>query len=233
MVEDEDFWDDLLAHIRQRVLVPIAGPDLNVVTVGEKSQTLTAIIAQRLAGRYDLDLSDTAMTMGAGAAAFLRRRGRDEAGRLYRVINDIITEFDEQPCEPLRELARITDLQLLISTTPDRLLAQAVNRVRFHGDQRARELTFSPNQSTGEQARNLRSPGEADTVILRLFGQAASTPQYAIHEEDQLEWLHSLLSGVGCLPDWVSYALKYQPILFIGCEIPDWLGRFLLRLSSH
>jgi len=22
-------------------------------------------------------------------------------------------------------------------------------------------------------------------------------------------------------------------MLFIGCEIPDWLGRFLLRMSSH
>lgn len=233
MVEDEDFWADVLGHTRDRVLVPIAGPDLNVVTVGEAKKTLTQIIALRLADRYDLDVSDARMTMGAAAAAFLRKRGRDEAERLYRVVNDIIAEFDSQSCEPLRELAAITDMQLLLSTTPDRLLAHAVNDVRFHGFPRARELTFSPNQSTGEQARNLYVPGNAETVILRLFGQAASTPQYAVHEEDQLEWLHSLLSGTGCLPDWISHALKYQPLLFIGCETPDWLGRFLLRLSSH
>jgi TIR domain len=233
MGDDQDFWDDLLAHIRQRVLVPIAGPALNVVAVGKKSQTLTEIIAQRLMDRYDLDLPTAAMTMGGAAAAFLRKRGRDEAERLYRVVNDIISEFDEQSCEPLRELARITDLQLFVSTTPDRLLARAVNDVRFRSHPRARQLTFAPNQSTGEQARNFYTPRDADTIILRLFGQAASTPQYAIHEEDQLEWLHSLLSGAGCLPDWASYALKYQPLLFIGCEVPDWLGRFLLRMSSH
>ena len=34
------------------------------------------------------------------------------------------------------------------------------------------------------------------------------------------------------LPDWLDYPLKHQPMLFIGCEIPDWLGRFLLRMSS-
>jgi TIR domain len=233
MADDEDFWADLLAHIRQRVLIPITGPDLNIVGVGDKKQTLTEIIAQRLMSRYELDMSRTDMTMGGAVAAFIRKRGRDETERLYRVINDIIAEFDDQPCVPLRELANVTDLQLFVSTTPDRLLAQAVNDVRFHGVPRTRELTFSPHQSTGENARNLQAPTDVDTVIVRLFGQAASTPQYAIHDEDLLEWLHSLLSGTGCLPEWLAYALKHQPLLFIGCDMPDWLGRFLLRLSSY
>ncbi len=35
------------------------------------------------------------------------------------------------------------------------------------------------------------------------------------------------------LPDWLDYQLKHQPMLFIGCEIPDWIGRFLLRMSSN
>jgi hypothetical protein len=119
-----------------------------------------------------------------------------------------------------------------LSTTPDRLLARAVNDVRFGGTRLARELTFSPNQSTSEQARNLQVPSDSDTTIVRIFGQAASTPQYAIHDEDLLEWLHSLLSDTGGLPEWIAYALKHQPLLFIGCDIPDWLGRFFLRLSS-
>ena len=72
-----------------------------------------------------------------------------------------------------------------------------------------------------------------DTVVLNLFGQAASTPQYAIHEEDRLEWLHALLSDTASLPDWLAYQLKHQPMLFVGCEIPDWIGRFLLRMSSN
>ena len=119
-----------------------------------------------------------------------------------------------------------------MSTTPDRLLANAINDVRFGGRGRARELTFSPNQSTGEQARNLHPPTETDTTVVRLFGQAASTPQYAVHDEDLLEWVHALLSDSGSLPGWVAYALKHQPLLFLGCDMPDWLGRFLLRLSS-
>ena len=156
MGADEDFWDDLLAHIRQRVLVPITGPDLNAVVSDDDGGTLTQIIARRLADRYGLDVPPSRMTMGEAVGAFIRKRGRDEAERLYRVVSDIIAEFEEQPCAPLRELAGITDLQLFVSTTPDRLLARALDDVRFGGAHQVRELTFSPNQSTGEQARNLR-----------------------------------------------------------------------------
>ena len=171
--------------------------------------------------------------MDEAVAAFVRERGQDEVERLYRVINDIIVELDPAPGDALRDLAAIDDLRLFVSTTPDRLLAKAMNEVRFRGRPMTRELTFSPNQSTSEQSRNAQPASPTDTVVLNLFGQAASTPQYAIHEEDRLEWLHALLSDGARLPDWLAYQLRHQPMLFVGCEIPDWIGRFLLRMSSN
>lgn len=230
---NEDFWDDLLGHIRQQVLVPVVGPDVAVVTVGDTQRTFSSLIGQHLVDRYRLAVSPGSTTMGQAVAEFLRERGRDEVERLYRVINDVITELDPEPANPLRDLAAIDDLRLFVATTPDRLLAKAVNEVRYHGRPVTRELTFSPNQSTTEQARNSRPAEPSDTVVLSLFGQAASTPQYAIHDEDRLEWMHALLSDAGSLPDWLGYPLKHQPMLFLGCEIPDWVGRFLLRMSSN
>jgi TIR domain len=230
---NEDFWDDLLSHIRQRVLVPVVGPDLTVVDVGDAEQTLTSLIGQRLVEKYDLTVSPGITTTGEAVAAFLQERGQDGVERLYRVINDIIVQLDPAPGDALRNLAAIDDLRLFVSTTPDRLLAKAVNEVRFQGRPMTRELSFSPNQSTSEQSRNAQPAATTDTVVLNLFGQAASTPQYAIHEEDRLEWIHALLSDTASLPDWLDYPLKHQPMLFIGCEIPDWLGRFLLRMSSN
>jgi hypothetical protein len=231
---NDDFWGDLLAHIRDQKLVAVVGPDLTVVNIGNAEQTLLAtLIGQRLAERYHLTLSPGLTTTGEAVASFLRERGQEEVERLYRVINDIIEELDPTPGDALRDLAAIDDLRLFVSTTPDRLLAQAVNDVRFQGRPATRELSFSPNQSTSEQSRNAQPAAATDTVVLSLFGQAASTPQYAIHDEDRLEWIHALLSDTASLPDWLAYRLKHQPILFIGCEIPDWLGRFLLRMSSN
>ncbi|MDH6247466.1 toll/interleukin-1 receptor domain-containing protein [Mycobacterium sp. OTB74] len=229
---DEDFWDDLLSHIRQQVLVPVIGPDLAIVNVGGAERTLTTVIGQRVAEHFHLDVPPGDIATGEAVEAYLRERGADEAERLYRVINDIIIELDPLPGDGLRDLAAIDDLRFLVSTTPDQLLARAINEVRFNGRPGVRQLAFSLNQSTNQQALNAREP-TTDTVVLNLFGQASSTPQYAIHDEDRLEWMHSLVSDTASLPDWIAHRLKHQPILFIGCEIPDWLGRFLLRMSSE
>jgi hypothetical protein len=91
MGQNDDFWDDLLGHVRQRVLVPVMGPDLTVINAGNGPESLTTNVGKRLAARYQLNLPPGPITMDEAAAAFLRERGRDEAERLYRVINDIVT----------------------------------------------------------------------------------------------------------------------------------------------
>ena len=121
--------------------------------------------------------------------------------RLYRVINDIIADLDPAPGDALRNLAAIDDLRLFVSTTPDRLLAKAVNEVRFG----KRRVSFRfPRVSPLANRIETREPASAtDTVVLNLFGQATSTPQYAIHDEDRLEWLHALLTDAASLPEWL------------------------------
>ena len=114
------------------MLVPVVGPDLTVAKVGDAEQTFTTLIGQRLAERYQLTVSPGMTTMGEAVAAVLRERGRDEVDRLYRVINDIIDNYPE-PGDALRDLAAIDDFRLFVSTTPDRLLAQAVNERPFRG----------------------------------------------------------------------------------------------------
>jgi hypothetical protein len=49
---DDDFWDDILGHIRDQVLVPVVGPDLTVIKVGDTKQKLTAFIGQRLSEKF-------------------------------------------------------------------------------------------------------------------------------------------------------------------------------------
>jgi hypothetical protein len=232
VADTSESWDDLLAYIRDGVLVPVIGPQLLVVDADRPGQTLFEAVSERLAARYRLSLPKGARLSDA-VSAVLRTSGHDESQRLYRVVNDIITAVAPRVPEPLRLLAEISPLRLFVSTTPDRLLIQALDEVRFQGQARTREAWFSPNQSTSEQQGNARAPRADETVVFRLFGQACSTPQYAIHDEDYLEWLHALVSDAAPLPEWLAHRLRDQPLLFIGCDVPDWLGRFIVRLSSN
>lgn len=231
--EDDDFWDDLFSHIRERQLVPVVGPDLNVVDLGGRQQTLSTAIGERLIEKHELTVPPGETSMSDAVAAFLRVRGQYEADRLYRDINNIIARLDPEPGDALRNLAAIEDLRLFFATTPDRLLAKAVNEVRFGGRPVTREIAFSPAQSTSEQSQNSQAAAPSETVVVNLFGRSAATPQFAIHDEDRLEWMHALLSDTASLPGWLNHQLKDCALLFIGCEIPDWVGRFLLRMSTN
>ena len=82
---NEDFWGDLLGHIRHQVLVPVVGPDLTVVKVGDTEQTFTTLIGQRLAERYRPDRvardDDHGRSGGGGPARARPGRGRPVVSR--------------------------------------------------------------------------------------------------------------------------------------------------------
>lgn len=233
MQASEDFWDDILGHLRDRVLLPVVGPELVTMKDGDRQVSLSRFLGERVAARYQLDVSwGPHSGLDDAVGAFLAARGSREGERLYRVINDLVSGLDSPPPDALRRLAGIRDFRLFLSTTFDPMLARALNDVRFGGEPHTRELWFSPNQSTTEQQENARQPRETDTVVFKLFGKASSTPQYAIHDEDVLEWLHVLLTETARLPEWLADELKSSPVLFLGCQFSDWIGRLLTRMVS-
>ncbi len=232
MAADEDFWDDLLGHLTEGMLVPIVGPDLLMVPGESGEVTLSRLLGERLAARYKVDVAwHDGGTLDDAVRAVLAAAGRDKLERLYRVINDALREIDPAPPSALRQLAQITDLHLYVSTTFDSLLARALDEERFGGKRLTQEFWFAPNQSTAAQQDNARAP-QGSASVFKLFGEASSVPQYAIHDEDILEWLHALLSETARLPEWVQHQLKERPLLLIGCQMPDWIGRFLVRMAS-
>jgi TIR domain/SIR2-like domain len=230
----EDFWDDILGHLKQRVLVPVVGPDLLTVVDGDRTMPIYRLLGERLAERYKLPFEWTDRASLHDVVRMLLAGGkRDEGERFYRVVNDLLLAANPAPPEALHQLAQIRDFQLFLTTTFDSLMTRAIDAVRFGGTRGTRELWFAPNQSTVEQQKNARPPGADEAVVFKLFGQASSTPQYALNEEDVLEWLHALLTETARLPEWLSTQLREGPLLFIGCRIPDWIGRFLVRMTSR
>jgi TIR domain-containing protein/SIR2-like protein len=229
----EDFWDDLLGHLRERVLVPLVGPALVTMEHAGRKATVSRVLAEQLAERYKLPFEWTESSgLHDVVSALHAARGRGDSERLYRVVNDLLLTANPAPPDALGQLASILDFRLFVTLTFDSLMTQAVDAVRFGGANGTRELWFAPNQSTVDQQRNARPAGSEDSVVFKLFGEASSTPQYALHDEDVLEWLHALLAESAGLPGWLSYQLRESPLLFIGCRIPDWIGRFLVRLAS-
>ncbi len=224
----DKLWDTLLFSIDKGQVVPIVGPELLVVPDGDRQVPLYKLIAERLAAEYDLkpqwregaELNDT-------VCSYLDQKPGARIEELYEQIELILDNLKLAPPEPLLKLASISRFDLFVSATFDSLLADALNRVRFAGKPLAKQIAYAPNSS---EPLELPEQMSGKSIVFHLFGKASST-DFAIHDEDYLEFVHRIEAGP-VKPDGLLQELKTRHRLFIGCEFADWLNRFVIRLAN-
>ena len=124
-------------------------------------------------------------------------------------------------------MARIRDLNLLASFCTDNLLALAINQERFGGRTETRERAFTPNE-----AGDLPT-GERDApLVYGFFGRMSVLPKYVVAEEDMIEWITALQIPEKS-PEHLFDELGNNHLLFLGCNFPDWLTRFILCTAKN
>jgi hypothetical protein len=251
--ESEEFWEDLLAFIEEGRVMPVLGGELLTVGDGGAQVGLYRVVAERLLKKYgftaiessaELASTDDAATTrqavlrryhelndAVGALAAAGRRVQD----LYRPVNDIVRAVlaeQKEPLSVLRELASIARFDLFATTTPDDLLARTLDAARFGGAPQTDQIEYAPGLSS-DRLRDIPEVRSSDyTAVFYLFGKACASPVYAIHDEDTLEFVHGLQAGHGNVPERLLSELRSRNLLLIGCNFPDWLGRFFIRLSN-
>jgi hypothetical protein len=215
----EGFWDNLLDYIQDRTVIPVIGPEL--VTVRENGQDVPLYrwIAQRLAVDLRLPTADLpeGFELNDVVSMHLRRRGERE--ELYAQIHRMLRNAALKPSESLRTLAGIPGFDLYISLTFDSLLADAIGG--------AQQIAYSPNA-----VRDLVCPkGELrQPVVFHLLGRSSASPDYAICDDDVLEFLHTMQDRQR-QPKRLFDELGGNHLLFLGCSFGDWFWRTFLRTA--
>lgn len=228
--EGPRFWDQLLQFIEERRVVPILGPDLLVSNVGGHPVHLNSFLAERLAEYLEVP-EDGLPETGAlheVACRFLSRNGQIED--IYSGLKRVFPSTESFPLPPpLLQLAEIRPLDLFVTTTPDPLLQQALDRVRFGGEPRTRVFAYSPS---AVQDLDEAVPDPDRPAVFHLFGRLSAVPEYAVTEEDTLEFVHALQSE-SRRPNRLFDELDRRQLLLLGGGFPDWLARFILRTSRR
>jgi hypothetical protein len=242
-IEIEEFWDDLLAFIEQRRIIPVVGAELLAITDGEKRVPLYHVLANSLLRRYfpndpaqlagwspreNHELSDIVC-----ALADVPRKPAIRISDLYRPIHDTLQRLlvtHPQDLQPLLQLAAISDFDLFATTTPDNLLARALNQVRFDNTAQTDEIEYAPKLPTDRRRDIPEMPTSKYTAVFYMFGKSDVSSFYAIHDEDALEFAYTLQAGNG--PERMFSQLRNRSLLFIGCTFCDWLSPFFLRFSN-
>ena len=215
----DGFWDNLLDYIQDRTVVPVIGSELVTVREGDRDVPLYRWVAQRLAADLELPAAELPAGFELNDVVSLHLRRRGEREELYAQIHRMLRNAALTPPDSLRALAGIPGFDLFVSLTFDSLLAGALGG--------ARQIAYSPNtvRDLACPKAELRQP-----VVFHLLGQASASPDYAICDEDLLEFLHAMQDKQR-QPKTLFDALRGNHLLILGCSFGDWLARFFLRTA--
>jgi hypothetical protein len=116
---DDDAWEDLLNFIDERRVIPIIGPELLKVETEAGPRLLYDWVAEKLAARLNVDTTRLPQppTLNDVVCWYLSSHGRRED--TYTRMRTILREATFAPPLALRQLAQITDFDLLVTTTCD------------------------------------------------------------------------------------------------------------------
>ena len=227
MIDDvESFWDELLAFVEARSVIPIIGPELAIVEFEGRREPYQQLLARQLAQRLKLVDASASPSLHEVVGAYVARPGAKRQA-IYRELGDLASKLVVGIPEPFLQLARIRDLNLFASFCTDNLLAQALNQERFGGRAETRERAFTPNEASDLPEGTLDAP-----LVYGLFGRISVLPKYAVAEEDQLEWITALQIPEK-RPERLFDEFGKNHLLFLGCNFPDWLTRFILRTTKN
>jgi hypothetical protein len=126
---------------------------------------------------------------------------------------------------PLQKLAAIESFRLFVTTTFDPLLARAIRNAR---PQEPPPIVIA--FTTRGKPMDLPESTAATVVYQLLGGHASEGQDFAVTEEDLLEFLHVLHSRP---PERLFQVLESSNLLLLGSSFSDWLARFFIRLTTQ
>ena len=237
-------WDTLLADIAVGSVIPVIGTELLTIEQNGQTACLYELAAEQLASRLGLPARDPALaprSLNAVLCGYLRQcqteKREPDSESIYSRFCEVMERLAPPPPEPLRQLARVTHFNLFVTTTPDTLLEDALNLVRFGNIKAASTLTFTmkaPREDLRKpyQRRRYEASEGTDFSPLRKALQMTSI-NLSSPTTIWLEFFFALESLKSEELSNVFDALRKNHLLFLGGSFTDWLARFFLRATKR
>jgi hypothetical protein len=245
----EIHWKELLeATARGRIVVPVVGPDLLTVELADGRNlpfpmVLAAKLAEQLPAEERARLPEQVTLHEVAIAPRWKGREAEFAADLAEVQDAALGEvlprvLDTARPAPLRRLAEISDFSLYLTTTPDALLERVLAAVRGLTEEEVRTFYLRRERATArlndplDLPRGWEPPHPATSrppTLFYLFGRLGTEAHFDVTEEQQLEMLWRLQSE-DYQPEQLMRELQHGHILLLGTRLPDWIGRYFIRL---
>lgn len=221
-------WDQLLADIQTRNVLPIIGPALVTVEESGRQVPLLDTLVPKFAHSHGI-AHEPGMTLNGAVCKFLQgARTDDERRSIYYDVKKLSDEHSHAPVpQPLLDLAAITNLDVFITTTFDGFFARALAQTR-PGWSAAKGCARMDPKDVKDLPDQL--PG---TFLYHILGAADQSVDFAIWEEDYMEYLAALMIGPSDKLKNLIGLLRNRSLLLIGSPFRDWFVRFFLFIAKR
>ena len=223
-------WQKLLRAIEDKQALPIIGPSLTSVTINGQELTLHQWLAPLVAEQLGLKDSTNFTSLNDVAVRHLMNNG--ERIRLYEeirgVIHCTIKNGDYQIPQIIKDIASITDFDLIISCCFDPFLALALEAERpgFQADSHS-VGKFYPGHDQIDLPDTL-----PDTFLYHILADYKTYPDFGVWEEDFMEFVCGLIETPKDNRKNLFRHLRNRSLLFLGSPFDDWMVRFFLRVAK-
>lgn len=227
-------WSSLVTSISQHNVIPVIGPELLTIEVSGQQVPLYQHVADCLAERLGLPRPPVAVEALHELVRHYKHQGSPPSSLLPELC-DVMAAIKAPPSPALQHLAEIRGFKLFVSTTPDRLLEDAINSVRFRGQNIVTSLEYSLNSradlpQTVDELSDLANI--SPPLVFHLFGMLSPlTNSCALTEEDLLEFFYDFRKHETKMEKLLN-VVRNRQLLFLGTTWPDWYNRFFLR-NAH
>lgn len=223
----EKDWGRLIRDIHHGQVVPLVGPEL-ITVPGEDGEPipLRRYLAPLLAASDRIRVSgDIPETVGEVVSAHLLAGGK--RAEVYDEIRELLDGLDKQPpSDTLCRLARISGFDFWLAGTFDHQLSKALKKERVDYEEKSHLLRYHPTAPVDIPA------ALGSTCLYHILGDFNTYPDFAVWEEDYMEFVCGLIEGRDTL-ERLFLLLKKRQLLILGAPSSDWIVRFLLRAARQ
>ncbi|MEM6279119.1 MAG: toll/interleukin-1 receptor domain-containing protein, partial [Verrucomicrobiota bacterium] len=223
---DEPGWSKLIRLIRHGQVIPVIGPELITIEDPETGEMgpLQRFLAPRLATRLGVPSRSPFTGLNEVVRSHLLNGGN--RSDVYDEIRELLDELDSPPSEALRQLAGMEGFRLFITSGFDSQVARALTEERPGFSPESHTIRFHPSAPVD-------LPASLDeTRLFHILGDYNTYPDFALWEEDHMEFVCGLLESRDTLRHLFHY-LKNRTLLLLGAPASDWIVRFLLRAARQ
>lgn len=240
----EDYcWNDLLARIDRKNVIPVIGEGLYWVREKQdkrdnaNGQTgdflLYPYLTDKFPAQMDITPAEHKETFFQAVFRYLEKNSNE-----YMAVNDFMCgelgPLFPVPDGPLWKLARMKNLGLFINTTHDNYLEKILKRVRKHPVETIHHTIEEKWSVTPDAELFKRLNAGLCSLVFNIYGSAAQSMTPAYTEKDILETIVLFQKDMETdRRNPFFQALERSSLLFMGCRYDDWLFRFFIRTMSN